>query len=61
MCLLVGRFQQLGGDPEWARRREERGKKGRGDKSDSESESSGEESGILQRTGQLLVSDVLTI
>ena len=51
LCVCCGRFRQLGGDPEWARRREGEGKKRRDISSDSDS-SDDEEGGILQRTGK---------
>ena len=54
LSLLPGsRFQQLGGDPEWAARQGKRRDEQRRRGSDSDgSDSEVEEDGVLQRTGQ---------
>ena len=49
---MVGvRFQQLGGDPDWAKRKKE-GEERRRERSDSDSDTTDDEGGgLLQRSG----------
>ncbi|CAI8037089.1 U3 small nucleolar RNA-associated protein 18 homolog [Geodia barretti] len=51
---LRTKFQQLGGDPDWAKRKKE-GEERRRERSDSDSDTTDDEGGgLLQRSGQLL-------